>query len=168
MKNLSKLPRMKHMCAAMLFLTMGFTFSESASQCVTPPSGLVSWWPGENNANDIQSSNHGALQNGATFAAGKVGQAFSLDGVDDYVEVPDSPSLTPPSSSITLEAWVKPDAVNGDYVIMSKYNSNNPSVNGVSWYLGLDTIIGPGHLRFAVYQDPRQVLLVLLTQIIRF
>ncbi len=122
--------------------------------CANPPSGLVSWWPGDGNANDIQDGNNGATQNGATFATGKVGQAFSLDGVDDYVEVPDSPSLTPPSSSITLEAWVKPDAVNGNYVIISKYNSNNPSVNGVSWYLGLDTIIGPGHLRFAIYQNP--------------
>jgi len=122
--------------------------------CVNPPSGLISWWPGENNANDVHSNNHGTPQNGATFSIGKVGQAFSFDGVDDYVEVPDSPSLTPPSSSLTLEAWVKPDAVNGNYVIISKYNSNNPSVNGVSWYLGLDTIIRPGHLRFAIYQNP--------------
>lgn len=32
--------------------------------------------------------------------------AVSLDGVNDYIEVPDTPSLTP-GSSYTLEAWVK-------------------------------------------------------------
>ena len=53
--------------------------------CVNPPSGLVSWWPGDDNANDIKGSNNGTLQNGATFAAGKVGQAFSLDGMNDFI-----------------------------------------------------------------------------------
>ena len=34
---------------------------------------------------DIQGSNNGTPLNGATFASGKVGQAFSFDGVNDYV-----------------------------------------------------------------------------------
>ena len=36
----------------------------------------VGWWPGDGNPNDITGSNHGTLVNGATFAAGLVGQAF--------------------------------------------------------------------------------------------
>ena len=27
--------------------------AKSGTNCVTPPSGLVSWWPGDGNANDI-------------------------------------------------------------------------------------------------------------------
>ena len=42
------------------------------------PFGLVSWWPGDGNANDVVSGNNGALQNGASFGAGEVGQAFSF------------------------------------------------------------------------------------------
>ena len=42
----------------------------AAQSCVQPPDGLVSWWPGDGNANDIQDSNYGTLQNGATFAPG--------------------------------------------------------------------------------------------------
>src|SRR5262249_14080018 len=61
--------------------------------CLLPPPGLVSWWPGDGNANDIQDGNNGTLQGGATFAAGKVGQAFSFDGASGSVVVPDSPSL---------------------------------------------------------------------------
>src|SRR5438105_9651082 len=59
--------------------------------CAPPPPDIVSWWPGDGDANDIQGNNDGTLQNGATFAAGLVGQAFSFDGVNDYVEVQNSP-----------------------------------------------------------------------------
>ncbi|MDZ7369489.1 MAG: DUF1349 domain-containing protein [candidate division KSB1 bacterium] len=85
-----------------------FEIRESAPPpvCVNPPSGLVSWWPGENNANDIQSSNHGALQNGATFATGKVGQAFSFDGVDDYVSVPDNTNWDFGMNDFTIDLWL--------------------------------------------------------------
>ncbi|MBM2848769.1 MAG: hypothetical protein HW418_1711, partial [Anaerolineales bacterium] len=62
----------------------------------------MSWWPGNGDATDIVGGNHGTPLNGATFAPGLVGTAFSLDGVDDFVEVPDSPGFT--LSSITLDA----------------------------------------------------------------
>jgi len=39
-----------------------------AQTCVPPPSGLISWWPGEGNANDIVGINNGTLMNGATYA----------------------------------------------------------------------------------------------------
>jgi hypothetical protein len=36
---------------------------------------------------DIIDGNHGTLQNGTTFAPGKVGQAFSFDGLDGHDRV---------------------------------------------------------------------------------
>jgi len=120
MKNLSAISGKKHMFVAVLLLTMGFTFSESASQCVTPPSGLVSWWPGENNANDIQSSNHGTPQHGATFATGLVGRAFSLDGTNDYVSIPHNAALQP--TQITVSTWIKanPTQAYSHYLVVDK------------------------------------------------
>src|SRR5204862_3772869 len=76
---------------------------------VLPPADLVSWWRAENNAADFTGSNNGILQNGTTFATGMVGQAFNLDGNDDFVDVPDSASLDAISSAITVEAWIKPE-----------------------------------------------------------
>jgi hypothetical protein len=62
--------------------------------CVTPPSDMVSWWPGDGNAFDIQGGNNGALENGATFAPGRVGQAFSFNrNLSQFVEVPDAPNI---------------------------------------------------------------------------
>src|SRR5262249_38108336 len=42
------------------------------------PAGLLSWWRGEGSASDVLGASNGTLLNGATFAPGKVGQAFSL------------------------------------------------------------------------------------------
>ena len=50
------------------------------SGCVAAPSGMVSWWPGDGNADDIVDGSPGTLQGGATFAPGMVGQAFSFPG----------------------------------------------------------------------------------------
>ncbi len=74
--------------------------------CVNPPSGLVSWWPGDGNVNDIKSSNNGTLQNGAAFAAGKVGQAFSFDGVDDGINIQKAGNLDFGANDFSIGAWV--------------------------------------------------------------
>jgi hypothetical protein len=67
------------------------------SVCIAPPSNLISWWPGDGNANDVWDSNPGTSY-GATFATGKVGQAFSFDGLDDYVVNPDYSTMPFPKS----------------------------------------------------------------------
>jgi hypothetical protein len=89
-----------------LLLASAIVGHAGADNCVQRPAGLVSWWPGEGNANDIQDSNPGVLEGGATFAAGKVGQAFSFNGVNQFVQVPDASSLDP-TAEATLDAWVK-------------------------------------------------------------
>jgi hypothetical protein len=86
------------------------------ASCITPPAGLVSWWPGEGNANDIWDGNPGTLLNGATFTAGKVGQAFSFDGVDDQVQIPDATNLAP--AQLTVGFWMRSNV---------DLNSNTPA-----------------------------------------
>ena len=89
--------------------------SAQVPSCVPPPSGIVAWWPGEGNANDIVDGNNGTIVGDVTFAPGMVGQAFRLDGATGYVEVPDSPSLDL-SGQITLVAWIDPSALGGRVV----------------------------------------------------
>lgn len=73
---------------------------------VAPPAGIVSWWTADNTANDLEGLNNGALVSGATFAAGEVSQAFRFDGLDDRVQVADSPSLEL-TSSLSIEGWIR-------------------------------------------------------------
>ena len=85
--------------------------------CTAPPANMAAWYPGDGNALDIQGGNHGTLQNGATFATGKVAQAFSLDGVDDHVVLPDVPALDLLAAG-TIDLWVNlNDAADGKVVL---------------------------------------------------
>jgi hypothetical protein len=91
------------------FVLVDFKVSaDPVTGCAAAPSGLVAWWPGEGNANDIIGINHGTLVNGATFAPGMVDQGFSFDGVNDYVRVPDSVTLRL-TNELTFELWFKAD-----------------------------------------------------------
>lgn len=85
-----------------------------AAGCVVPgtppPPGLLHWFPGDGNAIDIIGANNGTLKNGATFASGKVLQAFSLDGVDDFVDIPHTASLNV-SPAFSVDFWVNANAV---------------------------------------------------------
>jgi uncharacterized repeat protein (TIGR01451 family) len=72
---------------------------------IPPPSGLVSWWPGDADARDIVDGNHGTLVNGTTVVTGKVGNAFSFDGIDDFVQVPDSDLWTFGSNDFSIDLW---------------------------------------------------------------
>src|SRR5438876_7179561 len=68
----------------------------NAQSCEQLPRGIAGWWPGDGNALDLTSgSNNGTLINGATYAAGVDGQGFSLDGINDRVDIPDAPILRP-------------------------------------------------------------------------
>jgi len=69
----------------------------------------------------VQGTNPGVLKNGASFRPGKVGPGFELDGIDDWVRIPNSASLSQPR--ITLDAWVYPTGGQGsDRHIISKDN----------------------------------------------
>jgi hypothetical protein len=118
--------------------------------CTPPPTGMAAWWPGDGNTNDIQGSNNGALMNGATFAPGMVGQAFSLDGVDDFVQVPDTPTVSI-TGAISMDAWIKPNSMLGSaQTIISKYNTACP-VLGTEQRSYILRVEPDGRLRFCLY-----------------
>ncbi len=92
--------------------------------CTPAPAGLVSWWRGDGNSNDGVGSNNAVLMGGATFAAGQVGQGFSLNGNSQDVLIPYSPSLI--TSNYSVEAWVKPasqvsDPIGQDFIFGQNY-----------------------------------------------
>src|SRR2546425_814777 len=99
---------------------------------------MLGWWPGDGNGNDIFGSNNGALQGGATASAlGMVGSAFSFDGTNAYVQIPDAPELKP--ANLTLEAWVRFSGLDslgsggspaGDQYIVFKQNSRTAGFEG--------------------------------------
>ncbi len=92
------------------------------------PSGMISYWRAEGNGSDSYGSNNGSMSGGATFAAGQVGQAFSLDGDGDYISLPNSSSLKP-DPDFTVCAWIRTTGT-GSRAIMTNYEKPNPGPEG--------------------------------------
>ncbi|HWH68088.1 MAG TPA: LamG-like jellyroll fold domain-containing protein, partial [Candidatus Sulfotelmatobacter sp.] len=122
--------------------------------CSPAPAGLISWWPGDTDAKDIVSTNNGTLQNGASINPnGFVGGAFSFDGVNDFVRIPDAPALRP--ANLTVEAWVLFTSLNssgnssaGQQYIVFKQNTRSSNFEG--YYLGKTRRTGGDAFTFGV------------------
>jgi hypothetical protein len=82
----------------------------SPPPCAALPADVVSWWRAESDATDFADGNHGTLLNGAGFATGKVGQALSFDGANDYMALPTQPVSNLLGTTFTVEFWAKPNA----------------------------------------------------------
>ena len=102
--------------------------------CLVPPAGLISWWPGNGNGNDVIDSNRVISFGEASYMSyGKVHEAFTnLNGNTNYFATTSIPpaaaagnsklqlSSLPPApvdnlnlvgKSFTLENWVKIDSI---------------------------------------------------------
>jgi uncharacterized repeat protein (TIGR03803 family) len=90
------------------------TIIDVYATCAGPPVGLVNWWRGENNGADAAGGNTAGLSNGVAFAAGRVGQAFSFDGIDDLLQV-NASAIAPPWSA---EFWVNRQATTNDSAVL--------------------------------------------------
>jgi hypothetical protein len=114
--------------------------------------GLVAYYPFNGNANDESGNgNHGTVH-GATLAVDRFGNsnsAYAFDGIDDYIAIPDNPTLEI-SEEVTLSAWVSVSSLEGGEGIVSKVWTNSRS----PWELGIDT--GTERLRFMGSSDYRQ------------
>ncbi len=123
----------------------------TADVCTPAPSGLVSWWGGDDNALDIVGTNNGTLQGSATYASGKVGQAFSFDGGEDnYVEIPNSSSLNP-TGAFSVDGWfyIDPSASGNAGEIATLVAKTEGSTNN-GWALYFDDRWSTKSLKFVL------------------
>jgi hypothetical protein len=114
-------------CALSFFLIGGTVHAG----CVMPPAGLVSWWSGDGHTYDVVNLNRSYLQGGASFGNGLIDQAFSLDGVDDFVMVPHDSSLNFGTNDFTVDLWVNFRTIAGEQVIIEKFIETHPILTGI-------------------------------------
>ncbi len=125
-----------------LAATMAAALPAQAASCTAPPSNLVGWWPGDGTPNDLQGTNNAILQGGATATGtGLVGSAFTFDGTNNYVQVPDAPELRP--TNFTVEGWVRFTALDsqglggspaGQQYVVFRQNTRSTSFEGFNVY----------------------------------
>jgi hypothetical protein len=103
---------------------------------------LVAHWTLDNDARDSTGTNHGTLEGGASIAAdAKRGRVLSLDGVDDYVSIPDSADFDI-TGDFTVAFWIKlPDTFD------SSSDTCLPPIGmfGSNDYQMLFTLVGAGY-----------------------
>jgi hypothetical protein len=82
----------------------------------TATADVLAHYRADGNCLDSARANHGALQNGAGFGPGIVGQAFQLDGVNDYVSAPEIQWLAA-HPGLTVDAKPCPLDLNRDGLV---------------------------------------------------
>lgn len=113
--------------------------------CVTPPAGIISWWTGDDTPADRMALHNMTVNGGVTYAAGKVGKAFSFAS-GAFLETPHAADLVL-DEKYTIEAWVNIATFGGrvvdhitagiaDGYLLDTYPSN------VRAYAGVPVVIG--------------------------
>jgi hypothetical protein len=101
--------------------------------------GLVAYYPFNGNANDESGNGNNAVENNAMLVTDRFGnaqRAYSFDGVDDHIKVPDAPNFHI-TNSLTISAWVKLGSQAIDYQnIVSRWYNNG--VSAASYVLEID------------------------------
>jgi RHS repeat-associated protein len=131
----------------------------------TPASQFMSYWKFDEGSGttvaDSVGTYNGTLVNGTAWRTGKVNDALSFDGVNDYVKITNSESLNI-TNKITVETWARLDASDNTrgYTVVSKFESSgwgiekhqnydkwswSPYINGSYRTVLSDNVVTPGH-----------------------
>jgi Concanavalin A-like lectin/glucanases superfamily/Abnormal spindle-like microcephaly-assoc'd, ASPM-SPD-2-Hydin len=110
-------------------VTSALSGEARAKITMTATGGLIGHWKFDDAAGSVVSDssgqkNHGTVRQGSTSSApshpapawerGRKGGALRIDGLDDWVNVPDSDSIDSPAikNQISISAWIKLDRYN--------------------------------------------------------
>jgi hypothetical protein len=115
-------------------LSIIFCFHFSIAQ-VYLDSGLIASYPFNGNAIDSSGNGHDCTVYGATLTMGRAGipnTAYHFNGSSDYMQTPDSPTLTP-DTALTMCATVRPlgfysGNCQGNIILMKGPNEMNPGL----------------------------------------
>src|SRR5260221_2192018 len=134
---------------ALLLTASGFAsqllFAQPA--CAPAPSGLVSWWRLEGNADDFIGTNSATLSGHPSFTNGEVGLALTLDGSHDYGVIRASPTLdVGVAQGLTIEAWINPADISQLRPI-AEWNDGAGNIGTLFWIsVAASFAGGPGSL----------------------
>ncbi len=112
---------------------VNLTVEAVPTTCVTPPQGLVAWWPLDADASDIQGGQDGTVHGSPGFVAGEVSQALALGQAGDYVSIPHS-AVTDvgQAEGFTAEMWINPNTVEFQQPLL-EWNDSQGNIGTLFW-----------------------------------
>lgn len=107
---------------ALVGVLLFFVPAQNAA-AIHPTAGLAAYYTFDGNADDTSgNANHGTPTNGAALTIDRFGypdRAYDVDGIDDYITVPDSPSLDL-TTAVTFSARFRPSSVPSAGYVLTK------------------------------------------------
>ena len=131
----------------LLILALAY-YSNAQVPSYIPSSGLVGYWPFNGNANDESGNGNNGTVNGPTLSSDRNGnsnKAFFFDGLDDFIQISNSNTLSFASNNITFSFWVNVQSFpSGSFndVIISKQSGSGASQSGFNVYQASQSSIG--------------------------
>lgn len=130
----------KKMFAIAISLTVLLAFSALLQQTKSASTGLVGYWKFDEGSGIVASDSSGngntGTIHGAQWVDGKVGKALKFNGVNNYVSVPNSPSLDISGNEISVEYWINlpngwyADSTQGNQIIFDKGDAYTAAMIG--------------------------------------
>lgn len=154
-----KFQRILVFVSIMTLLVMSSCLTKGAkAQCVQD--GLAAYWSFDadtiegDTVKDVWGDHHGTIFGAPEIVGGKVGQAMKFDGEADYIEVPDSDEFKISGKAVSVEAWIKIEALPVNYsMILSKRGTEymfaiNSEGEPGCFFLG-DNTVGAGKMNLS-------------------
>ena len=123
-----------------------------------PYSSLVDWWPAETNVlasttvKDVIGSQNGTFLNGASYAPGKVGDAFNFDGTNSVFFSQTAGNFG--TNDFTVDFWMATTSADYYYLMGKQVGCYHSSY----WGFEINSVDqpppGPGRVRFNLNHDP--------------
>lgn len=131
-----------HLFTALLSLVISSTHAQ-----VNLNQGLAAYWNFNGNANDVSGNNNNGTVNGATLTTDKWGNpngAYYFNGINNYIQIPNSPTLNFNSNSFTVYALINVSGYyqgtcHGNSIIDRGAADNNPGAFNVRYVDGYYT-----------------------------
>jgi len=88
-----------------------------------PTSGLTGYWPFNGNAKDSSGNGNNGTVHGATLTTDRFGncnQAYKFNGVNNYIQVPNSTTVDMNNTDFTIACWIKTYAGDTNAAVLNK------------------------------------------------
>lgn len=135
--------RAVNICNDRVSCTFTVTVLPFTIPCAPPPPNMALWLPFDEasglTALNIAGGLNGALINGPTRLIGSyVNNSLCFDGANDYVQVASHPAIAVGTGDFSIDAWIRPAALNNTIRIIADHRDENtgPGVVGYSFFLG--------------------------------
>ena len=104
---------------------------------------LVAYWPFDNDLGDKSGNGNNGTNYRATFASGKINQALSFNGTDNYASIANNDIFDFGSGEFSVESWIKTTSTLRQWVV-TRYEYYGPG-----WGLGIQNGHALGYIRTA-------------------